>query len=35
MDSGKTQLGLSETETVALAIYRSQEEVRYGIKTIS
>jgi hypothetical protein len=35
MDSGKPQLGISETEPVALAIYKNQEEVKYSIKTIS
>lgn len=35
MDSGKPQLGISESEPVALAIYKNQDEVKYSIKTIS
>jgi len=35
LDNGKSQIGVSETEPVALAIYKSIDEVRYGIKTLT
>lgn len=35
MDNGRAQLGLSETEQVALPIYKNQDEVRWSIKTVS
>jgi len=35
MESGRSQLALSETEQIAGPIFKSQDEVRYSIKTIS
>ena len=35
MESGRSQLGICEAETVAAPIYKSQEEVRYGMKSTS
>jgi len=35
LDTGKPQLGISETEPVAQAAYKSLEDVKYSIKTIS
>ena len=35
LDNGKQQIGVSEIEPVALAIYRNFDEVRYGIKTLT
>lgn len=35
MESGRTQLGICESEQVASPIYKTVEEVRYGLKTTS
>ena len=35
VDSGRFQLGLSESEQIATPIFKTAEEVRYSIKTIS
>ncbi len=35
LDNGRQQVGMSEVEPVALAIYKNFEEIRYGIKTLT
>lgn len=35
LDNGRQQLGVSETEPIAQAIYKNFDEVRYGIKTLN
>jgi hypothetical protein len=35
MDNGRIQLAMCETENVAQAMFKNQDEARYGIKTIS